>query len=83
MGLLESWLFGKHTHGPEQVGRGGSGVQSSVSGLFSFRVKCAEGRERTLTELRQTQQEHHLPAPGQDERPGNRAGLSQEFPRVA
>ena len=75
--------FGKHTHGPEQVRCGGSAVQSSVSGLFSFRVKCAEGRERTLTELRQTQQEHHLLAPGQDERAGNRAGLSQRFPRVA
>ena len=82
MGTLESWLFGKHTHGPEQVGCGGSVAQRLVSGLFSFRVKCAEGRERTLTELRQTQQEHHLPTPGQDERPGNRAGLSQEFPRV-
>lgn len=52
-GLSRKLVIGQ-THGQEQDRWGGSAMQSSISGLFSFGVRYAEVGERTPTELRQT-----------------------------
>lgn len=44
-------------------------------------LNVQRGRERTSTELRQTQQEHHLQHLLKMKGKGTGAGLSQEFPR--